>query len=611
MNTVWFDDAAPANATVSGDASFDDTQTATGSMALHFAASTAIRSWTFSGAPALTVTPADRLVLYALVNPCNPPRQLLVQWSDGTTQYRASWGENRIGDRDLATVNAGSVPLGGEWQRLEVVAKTLPSFGTADKSFTGMTISVDGGEAWIDTAGFASCSTAKAAKPSYLANETVWIDDATPPGATLHATYNWDSTQAASGSLADLVGTPADTGVAQHWFSNAPNGPVMKVDDMIVAYVFLDPCNPPKEVMLQWYDGSSWEHRAYWGDNRITAGSDGSSGRMRVGPLPELGKWVRLEVPAEQVFMEGRSAAGAAFALFDGQAWFDRSGRIPRINIARGKAALQSSGTDAALAVDGVLTTSNSTSFTPQPFWEVDLGKREAIESLQIHDPLSNLAPFWLLISDSALPDDLAGAKAQAPIAIRLKSEFSFFNLHAAGRYVRIPPEGTTTIQLQEVEIWAPASAAHANLAIGRAAAQSSTSTNANGAEAGVDGSLSNNPLTNFEPRPWWQVDLGALREISTISVFKSCCTSPLTNYYVLVSDDPMIGTLEEILLQPTVRAYFSATAPTIFGYPVGQRGRYVRVHVTGSTGLGLAEVQVWSQQPSLLPLSRTGVPER
>ena len=79
----------------------------------------------------------------------------------------------------------------------------------------------------------------------------------------------------------------------------------------------------------------------------------------------------------------------------------------------------------------------------------------------------------------------------------------------------------------------------------------------------------------------------------------------------MLVSDDPMIGTLEEILLQPTVRAYFSATAPTIFGYPVGQRGRYVRVHVTGSTGLGLAEVQVWSQQPSLLPLSRTGVPER
>jgi hypothetical protein len=72
-----------------------------------------------------------------------------------------------------------------------------------------------------------------------------------------------------------------------------------------------------------------------------------------------------------------------------------------------------------------------------------------------------------------------------------------------------------------------------------------------------------------------------------------------------------MTGTLDEILLQSTVRAYFSATAPMITGYPIEQRGRYVRVHVTGSTGLGLAEVQVWSQQPALIPLSRTGAPER
>ena len=89
------------------------------------------------------------------------------------------------------------------------------------------------------------------------------------------------------------------------------------------------------------------------------------------------------------------------------------------------------------------------------------------------------------------------------------------------------------------------------------------------------------------------------------------CCTSPLTNFYVLVSEDAMTGTLDEILLQPTVRAYYSATAPMIAGYPIEQRGRYVRIQVTGSTGLGLSEVQVWSQQPSLAPLSRTGAPER
>ena len=606
LDATWLDDSLPSGAAQTGDGAFDTAQAARGTSSIRLAGA-GVHTFAVTGATGLTAGPNDRLALYALVNPCNRPRQIVVSWKGGTTQYRASWGESRI-EPTIAHTIAGALPRGGEWVRLEILGNSLGITGSM--SITELSIATQDGEAWFDAIGTSACAIDTAPPPAFNPHEIVWFDDALPLGAAGDPPFEqWDTTQSASGSASHRE--PLATGWHEHLFENAIEKMPVARGDLLFGYVYLDPCNPPKEVMLQWYDGSSWEHRAYWGDNRITAGSDGSSGRMRVGPLPELGKWVRLEVPAEQVFMEGRSAAGAAFALFDGQAWFDRSGRIPRINIARGKAALQSSGTDAALAVDGVLTTSNSTSFTPQPFWEVDLGTRQAIESLQIHDPLSNLAPFWLLISDSALPDDLAGAKAQAPIAIRLKSEFSFFNLHAAGRYVRIQPEGTTTIQLQEVEIWAPASAAHANLAIGRAAAQSSTSTNANGAEASVDGSLSNNPLTNFEPRPWWQVDLGALREISTISVFKSCCTSPLTNYYVLVSDDPMTGTLEEILLQPTVRAYFSATAPTIFGYPVGQRGRYVRVHVTGSTGLGLAEVQVWSQQPSLLPLSRTGVPER
>ena len=78
--------------------------------------------------------------------------------------------------------------------------------------------------------------------------------------------------------------------------------------------------------MLQWYDGSRWNHRAYWGANNIAWGIDGTTSRRYMGPLPAAGKWVRLEVPAAQVGLDGKSVSGMAFTLYDGRATWDRAG---------------------------------------------------------------------------------------------------------------------------------------------------------------------------------------------------------------------------------------------------------------------------------------------
>ena len=43
-------------------------------------------------------------------------------------------------------------------------------------------------------------------------------------------------------------------------------------------HVVVDPANPPVELMLHWNDGS-WEHGAYWGENRIPHGTDGTASR--------------------------------------------------------------------------------------------------------------------------------------------------------------------------------------------------------------------------------------------------------------------------------------------------------------------------------------------
>jgi hypothetical protein len=95
----------------------------------------------------------------------------------------------------------------------------------------------------------------------------------------------------------------------------------------LFAWVFLDPKNPPTEIMLSWHDGSSWEHRAYWGANTITYGRDGSPGRFRAGALPVGGKWIRLNVPASAVGLEGLAVSGLGFSLVGGRVTWDAAGR--------------------------------------------------------------------------------------------------------------------------------------------------------------------------------------------------------------------------------------------------------------------------------------------
>src|SRR2546423_9111584 len=115
-------------------------------------------------------------------------------------------------------------------------------------------------------------------------------------------------------------------GEHQHYFYNATTTLAVAVGDSLFAYVYLDPANPPSEVMLQWNDGS-WEHRAYWGANLLGWGTDGSVSRRYMGVLPATGQWVRLSVPASQVGLEGRTLNGAAYTLYGGRATWDYAGK--------------------------------------------------------------------------------------------------------------------------------------------------------------------------------------------------------------------------------------------------------------------------------------------
>ncbi|MGS2619415.1 family 20 glycosylhydrolase [Micromonospora sp. LZ34] len=143
------------------------------------------------------------------------------------------------------------------------------------------------------------------------------------------------------------------------------------------------------------------------------------------------------------------------------------------------------------------------------------------------------------------------------------------------------------------------------SVAVGAAAVQSST---AYGGVAGraVDGNTSGSwgsgsvthTAEDKSPEPYWQADLGRSYTPAEIAVWNrtDCCGSRLSNYYVLFSEQPIVGTsLADALATPGVHVYYQAgTAGLPTRIPTGgASGRYVRVQLAGTAPLSLAEVQV------------------
>ena len=158
----------------------------------------------------------------------------------------------------------------------------------------------------------------------------VWIDDAVPTGARLGTggadVWNWSATSPAPYSGSRTHQSTVASGLHQHYFFGATTTLPVVTGDTLYAYVYLDPAAPPREVMLQWNDGT-WEHRAYWGADLIKWGTNGTASRRYMGALPPTGQWAKLAVSASQVGLAGRTVNGMAFTLYDGRATWDRGGK--------------------------------------------------------------------------------------------------------------------------------------------------------------------------------------------------------------------------------------------------------------------------------------------
>jgi len=155
------------------------------------------------------------------------------------------------------------------------------------------------------------------------------------------------------------------------------------------------------------------------------------------------------------------------------------------------------------------------------------------------------------------------------------------------------------------------------NLALGKAATQSSTYSDSTGAESAgkavdgntdgeyFDGSVS---VTNHDTNAWWQVDLGAPAAVTNVQIWNmtnACCVTRVSNYWVFISDTPFLSTDTPATLANRVGTWSSYQAtqpnPSVTIAAGGATGRYVRIQLAGTNYLNLAEVRVIGSNTSVL----------
>src|SRR6266508_2126500 len=433
----------------------------------------------------------------------------------------------------------------------------------------------------------------------------VWVDDALPQGATPGSdggdSWTWVSSNPIpySGTVSHQSAIAA--GVHQHYFYGATQKLQVNAGDRLYAYVYLDPANTPSEVMLQWADGSGWEHRAYWGANNIGWGANGTASRRYMGPLPATGGWVRLEVPASAVGLEGKTVDGMAFTLCDGRATWDKAGKD---NLFAGvtsspinnRVYTVDAGSNRLTSVNGVTMNYDAAgnniydpitggTMTYDAENRMLTATNGVVGSSYTYDAdgrrvkrITGVVETWQIygIGGELLAEYAAGASPSTP-----QKEYGY----RGGQLLVIAEPGSG-----------------GNLAWGKATSQSSTSFGGESSR-GVDGNTSGNwgdnsvSHTNFEHQPWWQVDLGSVQQIGTVRLWNrtDCCSERLSNFYVLVSDNPFSSTdLTTTINQAGVSSYYTAgPAGLLTEIGVGRSGRYVRVQLAGDNYLSLAEVEV------------------
>jgi len=130
------------------------------------------------------------------------------------------------------------------------------------------------------------------------------VSPAPPPETVLVADEHTHSS--ALGLQSHAVDFPAPLAVPPH--------------SMIVQQVWLDPQDPPRGIALQFKQADSEEAGVYWEGEEEVFNPAEHEELWYYGMLPELGKWVSLDILMEDLGLENSRITGLRFVTFDGRA---------------------------------------------------------------------------------------------------------------------------------------------------------------------------------------------------------------------------------------------------------------------------------------------------
>jgi hypothetical protein len=376
--TLWIDDALPTGAGGMGSNGGDNwnwvsSPTPVSGAFAHRSDATAGQHghwFGWSNSP-LIVNQGEVLFTYVYLDPANPPSEIMLSWSTNSSwEHRAYWGADKIAlGSGQGHYSAGPLPAAGQWVRLAVPASAV---GLDGSIVTAMNFTLFDGGATFDAAGKtlptapsipvtstpSNPTNSGSTTASLSSQETTWFDDSLPSGAggigSNVDTWNWINSNPTPISGTKAHKSDLAAGLHNHWFGWADSTLTIASGDKLFAYVYLDPAHPPTELMIAWSTNSSWDHRAYWGADKIAIGS--GAGHYHAGALPPAGQWVRLEVPASAVGLEGQTATAVNFMLNDGSATWDKTGKFT--------GSLSSTGWTATATASSGGTSSGSTSGT-------------------------------------------------------------------------------------------------------------------------------------------------------------------------------------------------------------------------------------------------------
>ncbi len=241
-----------------------------------------------------------------------------------------------------------------------------------------------------------------------------------------------------------------------------------------------------------------------------------------------------------------------------------------------------------------------------------DLLTHTAVDSTSLNGTVTYAISGAVTVAGSGIAGvivTLSGSQA-ASVATDSAGNYAFTGLAGGGNYTVTPsggyaftPSSQSVTNLAANQVFSFAGTA--NLAFGKSASQSSTYANSV-ASLAVDGKTDGNyangsiSIAGSGTSPWWQVDLGASAAVSSLTIWgrTDCCANYLSDYWIFISDTPFNSSDTPATLQTRAGTWSSHQTtmpnPSVVIAAAGAQGRYIRVQLSGTGYLELAEVQLF-----------------